>query len=761
MIKTLLLTNTIAPYRIPVLNKMKENDEIELTVWYLEEREKNRQWNIDHKDIKYDYECLPGIHAFIQKLDMGVHFNPGIFLKLLKKNPDVIITSGYDSLGYWSALLYCKLFRKKFIVWWGSTLESSRVQNPIVNRIRKIFFKSADSFVTYGTESAKCLMHYGVQEEKIEVGYNTVDIRYFRNKYNEYFRINRVRNDENIIKLLFIGQLIERKGLVQIIEALKHVNNSSWELRIVGSGPDEQKLKERVKEAGLESQIYFEGYKQKEELINYLVQSHCLVFPSLIEVWGLVVNEALATNTFVLASKYAGATKDIIVDKQNGLIIDPLDENDILRAFRWVMENQDYIRSQWKLSFGLWRKLHPYSYARAVSAAIKKAFSRGKTTMKNILYIQPYASHVGGVDTVLLQLVQGLDKTKYRPYVVLPAPSPYVEKYEAAGAKVLFCTLAVFGKPTDAMYYARNAVNLLRSIASLRKIVKDYKIDLIHSHKMELIGGNIVGKLLRIPTMQTVHELPRNPLAAYKFVGYLNHLFNDRVIVLCDRSKTMFQWGKRESDKLIKIYNGIDIPRDNPAKGTVLREELGLAPEDKIVITVARLSPMKGIEYLLKAACLLQNTNPEIKFIVVGDVAFDTEREYKEQLLAFANQNDLKNVYFLGLRRDVPNLLRQADLFVLPSVYDIFPTVILEAMCAELPIVATDVGGVPEMVTKETGILVPSEDELAIQKAILEIFSSNPKELGKAGKKLVQQSFTRQKYVDRTTAVYEELMKIV
>lgn len=372
MIKTLLLTNTIAPYRIPVLNKLMENQEIHLKVWYLEEREKNRHWNINFEEIKYEYECLPGFHTYVQKLDMGVHVNPGIFFKLMKENPDVIITSGYDTLGYWSALIYSRLFNKKFMVWWGSTLESSRVQNNIVNRIRKFFFKSASSFVTYGTESAKCLKYYGVDESKIVVGYNTVDIRYYRQKYQEAKLFPKT---DGRLKLLFIGQLIERKGLVQIIEALKLLGSSAWELQIVGSGPDEQKLKQKVKDSGLENQIYFEGYKQKEELTDYLIQSDCLLFPSLIEVWGLVVNEALATNTFVLASKYAGATKDIIMDQQNGLIIDPMDVSDVLRAFRWLMDHQEYVRSQWRMSVGIWRKLHPHSYARAVSSAIKKAIS--------------------------------------------------------------------------------------------------------------------------------------------------------------------------------------------------------------------------------------------------------------------------------------------------------------------------------------------------------------------------------------------------
>ncbi|OOC59303.1 glycosyltransferase [Paenibacillus ihbetae] len=382
--------------------------------------------------------------------------------------------------------------------------------------------------------------------------------------------------------------------------------------------------------------------------------------------------------------------------------------------------------------------------------------------MINILYIQPYASHVGGVDTVLLQLVQGLDKTRYKPYVVLPAPSPYVEKYEAAGAKVLFTTLAVFGKPTDLAYYFRNIANLLRSIFSLKRIVHQYKIDLIHSHKMELMGGNIVGKLLGIPTLQTVHELPRKPLFAYKLVGFFNHLFNDKVIVLCDRSKVMFKWGKKQSDKLIKIYNGIELKpsADNEtAKTNRLKQELNLKKSEKIIITVARLSPMKGIEYLLKAAYITKQSHPELKYIVIGDVAFESEKGYKDQLMALRNELGLDHVYFLGLRRDVPDLLKEADLFILPSVYDIFPTVILEAMAASLPIVATDVGGVPEMVTSDTGDLVPPMNEEALAQAIIGMFHNRDmSQLAQNSKLKVQQCFTHQQYVDSTLNVYNTLL---
>lgn len=377
---------------------------------------------------------------------------------------------------------------------------------------------------------------------------------------------------------------------------------------------------------------------------------------------------------------------------------------------------------------------------------------------KNILYIQPYASQVGGVDTVLLQLIEGLNKDIYSPIVVLPSYSPYVDKYEELGAKVIFERLAVFGKPTSWDYYFVNLRNLIMSIKALRNIVKKYKVDLIHSHKMELMGGNIVGKILGIPTVQTVHELPRRPLIAYKFVGFLNHIFNDKVIVLCERSKVVFEWGGLKSQKVEKIYNGIAI-KENKIEHRNLREELNISNDCKLVVTVARLSPMKGIEYLLDAARIVKESRGDIKFLVVGDVAFEHEKEYKTRLMQIAKEYNLEDtVFFLGLRRDVPHILNNSDIFVLPSVYDIFPTVILEAMGKGLPIIATDVGGVPEMVREDTGVIVPPMNSEKLALAITDILNKDYKQMGKAGKELLESEFTQEQYVFRTENIYNELL---
>lgn len=380
--------------------------------------------------------------------------------------------------------------------------------------------------------------------------------------------------------------------------------------------------------------------------------------------------------------------------------------------------------------------------------------------MKHILFIQPYASLVGGVDSVLLQLVQGLDPAKYRAFVMLSAPSPYAEKYASAGATVLYGPLAVFGKPTDALYYFRNLRQLFRSVRVIRRYVREYRIDLIHSHKMETIGANAVGRMLGIPTVQTVHELARRPLVAYRFVGWLNHLLNDKVIVLCERSKIMFRWGGRESAKLVKIYNGISAAAGGgeSADALPLRQQLGLAPADRIVIAVARLSPMKGLEYLIEAAARWQPRYPDIKVVIVGEAAFEHEKPYKEQLRRKVRACGLEGaVFMVGLRRDVPDLLRQSDLLALPSVYDIFPTVILEAMRAGLPVVATDVGGVPEMVREGCGRLVPAENAEALSDAIVSTLSSDSESMGLRAREVFLSEFTNERYVGQTAELYDEM----
>ena len=320
--KSILITNIPTPYRIPLWDKLKKS--IPFEVICIAHIEKNRLWKVEQRNY---INFLKSYHFFISKMDWAIHFTIpfSLFFKLMIKNPSNLIISGYDSFAYWEALLYAKIFRKKTILWNGSTLLSSRSKNKIVNLLKKVFINSFDSFYTYGTEATKYLEYFGINSKDIVTGINCVDTEYFKNKTSNE------KSNINTLNFLYVGQLIERKGLENTLRAFSKIKNKNWKLSIVGKGEDENKLINLVKNLNLKNNVIFEGFKQKDEIINYYSQSDIFLMPSYSEVWGLVLNEALASGLFCLSSKYAGATIDLIEEGKNGYTNDPLNIDDIAK----------------------------------------------------------------------------------------------------------------------------------------------------------------------------------------------------------------------------------------------------------------------------------------------------------------------------------------------------------------------------------------------------------------------------------------------
>jgi len=271
-----------------------------------------------------------------------------VFKALLKYKPDVIITSGYDDLAYWQSFLYCKIFKKNFILWNSTTLQSVGSIKGIRGRLKKIITKGSDRYITYGTKAKEYLEYFGAKSEKIYIGTNTVDMEDFKNRVEEY------RNKDNFPKerkqypkylLLYIGQLINRKGIIQVLEALDILGDQEIGLLVVGSGPEEKNLKIFCKENKLQN-VFFEGFQQQEMLPKYYALADIFILPSFEEVWGLVVNEALASGLYVLSSKYAGASYDLIKECWNGEVFDPNKVEEIVELIKRVKEKIEDIRER-------------------------------------------------------------------------------------------------------------------------------------------------------------------------------------------------------------------------------------------------------------------------------------------------------------------------------------------------------------------------------------------------------------------------------
>jgi len=347
-LKVLLVTNIIPPYRVPLYEYISKVENLDIKLIALAENEANREWRIAKDQIKLNYKVLPGIHKFIQSREITIHLNWGLWKAILRYKPDIVITSGYDMFAYWQAFLYCKLFKKKYILWNSTTLLSSGRTNGFMGKIKQIIIRGADRYIAYGQKAAEYLTHMGASKEYIHVGINTVDMSLFKKKMTE------LHQDENLRKkrsrypkllMLYVGQLINRKGIYQLCKALNELHDPNVGLLIVGSGPQGGELKQFCKDQNLEN-VYFEGFQQQEALLRYYALADVLIIPSFKEVWGLVINEALASGIYVLCSKYAGAAYDLIKEGWNGILFDPHSIEEFLILIRKAKEQIEDISAR-------------------------------------------------------------------------------------------------------------------------------------------------------------------------------------------------------------------------------------------------------------------------------------------------------------------------------------------------------------------------------------------------------------------------------
>lgn len=370
----------------------------------------------------------------------------------------------------------------------------------------------------------------------------------------------------------------------------------------------------------------------------------------------------------------------------------------------------------------------------------------------NIAHIMPWPS-IGGVEQATLRIAQAVEGDQFRSVAFcLDGPSPVRDMFSEAGFETASYTAV------DPSY--RHPKTFLRASLQLAHELKRQEVDLVHCS--DLLAGYyaaVAGRLARRPVLCHIRcrfdEISRRDQsflrAVNKFVFVSRNTWKNFGYKVTARRGTV-------------VYDGIETDGvgSSEAKEGV-RRELGVPDAAKVVGMVARVEPHKDYATLAKAAARIVAVHPDVRFLIVGEHSrVATYREHYEEVKQMLVDNNVAPYFiFTGFRSDVSRLTSAMDIFVLSTHSEGLPLVILEAMAHAVPVVATAVDGIPEIVIDEkTGLLHSHQDDAELAIKILSLLNSEARAtaLGEAGRKLVEMNFTVEKFAMNMSNLYRGIL---
>lgn len=353
--------------------------------------------------------------------------------------------------------------------------------------------------------------------------------------------------------------------------------------------------------------------------------------------------------------------------------------------------------------------------------------------MRNkILFLLPYFN-IAGTEIHAIELANAL-KDRFEIKIVAPYGRgvELLPRYDISYSELPLLSL----------------LNHRKYLRILREIILYFKPEIIHVHGAHELTYLVKRSFPSTPVIFTCHGYNSDyPLLDYKLSAFFNNKYSDKVITVSDyERKNLLKAGLSEN-KLVVIYNGIQESKK--------RKNLPIKIDGFILGTCARLTKKKGINYLIEAFQRVREKYKDIHLFIIGD---GEERKNLEKLVS---QNNKNYVHFLGNIPEATSYFSNFHIFVLPSLNESFGIVILEAMSQRIPVIATKVGGIPEIIRdKETGILVAPKDTKVLVEAIIELLENEElrNKIGERGYINYKEKFTLEKMAEKTSKIYEDIL---
>jgi len=387
--------------------------------------------------------------------------------------------------------------------------------------------------------------------------------------------------------------------------------------------------------------------------------------------------------------------------------------------------------------------------------------------LKKLLYLHS-SNELYGADVVLLTLLRELDRDRFSPLVILPCDVPYEgllsQELDKSGIPYRIRNNAVLRRmyfgPLGIMKYM---IRLMRSTAWLVRLIRQERIELVHSNTSAVLAGALAAKITGTPHVWHVHEIITKPWFLWRVISRLVYSLSDRVVAVSGPvAEHLAKAVPAIKRKTIVIHNGIDLSAFGPdIDGRGVRREFGVSSSEVLVGMVARVSHWKGQEHLVEAAARVADHCAEARFILVGGT-FPGQEYRVDRLHAMIKSLGLQGrVTISGFRRDIPQVWAACDVMVSPSIQpDPFPTSVLEAMASAKPVVGTAHGGLTEMVVDGvTGLLVPPDDVEALVEALIAVIENEDKRkaMGVAGRERAEKCFSIARFVGSFEELYSSM----
>lgn len=371
--------------------------------------------------------------------------------------------------------------------------------------------------------------------------------------------------------------------------------------------------------------------------------------------------------------------------------------------------------------------------------------------MKKILFLQTKLI-IDGPGIVVRNIINHLDRSMFEPVVGCMYHAGELEEwYRSAGIKTV----------NFRMKGPLNGWLDLLAVKRIREFIRKEGIDIVHTNLVRAdIYGRIAAYRCGIPVITTVHNTEEHHTSKGMFESAIRHI-DRKTIGLCDTVVTVSEAVKRllcnlyklPSSKVVVIHNGI-AHRNPDDIASIDRKGFGISDDDLIVCMVARLHRQKGVSDFINAIDMINKNGYKVTGIVVGDGPLMDETSM------LINKLNAK-VTLAGFHRDVFPFIKAADIFVLSSLWEGFGLSIIEAMSLAKPVVATSVGGIPEIVENGvTGILSPPGDAVRLAEGIITLINRPDlrRKMGDAGKERVGRLFTSEVMSREYQGIYSKVL---